>query len=397
MSARQAPKGGISEYAGRFSGLSRLRSSSRDQNAKQPSVHARTISPAKPSCHLRSLQKPRSLYRRINRLTPFFPRLLGTMLAVMLCLSVMPLLAQTPAASPAAAHPQQGPTQSPIPSARDHSTPKPAPPPPWQILSEGAADHKSERRAEAVAALGTIGPKPRVIAIVERALNDKDPSIRELAAKTLGELRARRSIPKLKQALNDDSPEVRFAAAKSLWTMGNHAGEEVFIDILSGGKSASNGLVENGLEATRKKFQDPGKLAIFGAKEAATSLFGPAGWGIKIVQELAQDRSASARAMSAILLGRDRSLDALPPLRDALADKNWIVRAAAAQALGACRHRDQIRYLRPLLEDEKPAVRYMAAASIVRLSTGSAETAEPGRSSPSEARPAITPRAPGAF
>lgn len=263
---------------------------------------------------------------------------------------------------------------------------------PWDILSAGSSNKNPMRRAEAIAALGTAGTQRRVVRLVEHALNDGDPSIRELAARTLGEMRASSSIPKLTTALQDESAEVSFAAAKSLWVMGNHAGREVLLEILAGEKSSSGGLIKNELQATRKKFQDPKGLAVMGAKEAATSLFGPAGWGIRVMEELTQDRSASARAMSAILLGPDATLDSLRQLQDALNDKNWIVRAAAAQALGVSRHREQIRILQPLLQDDKPAVRCMVAAAIVRLSAGAAAVpAGPATSASADVRPALDP------
>lgn len=269
---------------------------------------------------------------------------------------------------------------------------------PWDILSAGAGNKNPMRRAEAIAALGTAGTQTRVVRLVEHALNDSDPSIRELAARTLGEMRARSSIPKLTKALHDDSAEVSFAAAKSLWAMGNHAGREVFLEILAGEKTSSGGLIKNELQATKKKFQDPKGLAIMGAKEAATSLFGPAAWGIKVMEEITQDRSASARAMSAILLGPDATLDSLRQLQDALDDKNWIVRAAAAQALGVSRHREQIPILQPLLQDDKPAVRCMAAAAIVRLSGGAAAVpAASATAATAEARPALDPTAQKTF
>jgi HEAT repeat protein len=238
-------------------------------------------------------------------------------------------------------------------------------------------------------------PSRRVVNLIQAALADKDPSIRQLAARTLGEMRARTSIPKLRHALADDSPEVSFAAAKSLWSMGDRSGRDVFLEILSGQRSSSSGLLKGQFDAAKKKFQDPGKLAIIGAKEAASSLFGPAGWGIKVMEEVTQDRSASARAMSAILLGPDATLDALHQLQDALTDKNWIVRAAAAQALGTSGHRDQISYLRPLLQDDKPAVRYMAAASILRLSAGTVGAAAgQANALKSDARPALGSQGP---
>lgn len=315
--------------------------------------------------------------------------------AALLSFTLVPASAHTsPPGSASSAVPQSAKPASRAESSTDEHS-KPEPSSPWQILTAGAANRNAMRRAEAVAALGTIGTSRRAVSLIERALGDTDPSIRQLAAMILGEIRARSSIPKLKQALRDDSPAVGFAAAKSLWNMGDRTGREVFIQVLSGEKSSSAGLLKGEMEATKRKLQDPGKLAITGAKEAASSLFGPAGWGFKIMDEVTQDRSASARAMAAILLGADATLDGLRELQDALSDKNWIVRAAAAQALGSSCHRDQIQYLRPLLQDDKPAVRYIAAASILRLSSGEATaTADRANSLKSEAQPAFGPRGP---
>jgi len=307
-----------------------------------------------------------------------------------LFLTISPAVAQTPAAPPPPSATDAQPQKPGDASAKAHTVEA------WDILSAGMNNRNALRRAEAVVALGTAGSQKRVVRMVEHALDDSDPSIRELAAKSLGEMRARSSIPNLTKALNDESPDVSFAAAKSLWSMGNRSGRDVFLQILSGEKNSSGGVMKSGLlknefQGARKKFDDPKSLAVLGAKEAATSLFGPAGWGIKIMEEITQDRSASARATSALLLGPDATLDTLHQLQDALNDKNWIVRAAAAQALGASRHRDQVPYLQPLLEDSKPAVRCMAAAAIVRLSAGPAATTPAQGPSAAEVHPAFDP------
>jgi HEAT repeat protein len=311
-----------------------------------------------------------------------------TLLAVL----VAPPWAHSQTTQPSAfgAYEPQGSTTSPQSKPpQEESKPQATPIPLWEMLTAGATNQNVARREEAIAALGTMGPNRRAVRLVESALSDKDPSIRQLAAKNLGEMHARSSVPKLKEALNDESGEVSFAAAKSLWEMGDRSGRDVFIGILSGGKSSSSAMVKGEVETAKKKLQDPRGLAIIGAKEAASSLFGPAGWGITIMEEVSKDRSASARAMSAALLGRDATPDALQELDDALTDKNWIVRAAAAQALGATRDRDQIATLEPVLEDQKAAVRYMAAASILRLCRGPV-VAAPVPGSPSKA-PASAP------
>lgn len=255
------------------------------------------------------------------------------------------------------------------PSARSREQNAPPEPSPRHILDDGVTNHIVARRQEALAALGTLGNREWAVKLVEAALDDKDASVRQLAARDLGQMRAKSAIPKLKEALDDDTAGVSFAAAKSLWDMGDRTGRDVFIQILAGEKSNSTGVVKDQLETAKRRLQDPRQLAVIGAKEAASSLFGPAGWGITIVQEVTKDRSASARAMSAAVLGHDAGEEAMRELDDALWDKNWIVRAAAAQALGECKQRDQIKHLKALLWDAKPAVRYMAAASIIRLST----------------------------
>ena len=116
------------------------------------------------------------------------------MVGVLLCFSFPPTFAQT-AAQPAAVPQSDDPSNRPAPSVDDQSH-KPKPLSPWQILTAGATNHNVTRRGEAVAALGTIGPKTRVVGLLQQSLHDEDASIRQLAATTLGEMRARAAIPK---------------------------------------------------------------------------------------------------------------------------------------------------------------------------------------------------------
>ena len=87
--------------------------------------------------------------------------------------------------------------------------------------------------------------------------------------------------------------------------------------------------------------------------------------------QFATDRSASARAVSVSLLASDHSAASVRELRDALQDKNVAVRAAAAKALGQHPCRSVVEDLHSLLEVDvdKDEVKYMAAASLLRIST----------------------------
>lgn len=237
----------------------------------------------------------------------------------------------------------------------------------WKMLEEGAASEKVIRRTDALSAAATIGPQPGVLELLETALHDKEPDVRQVAATACGELKSRSLIPVLKLALDDNSADVGFAAARALWEMGDRSGREMFIAVLAGERSSSK--ISDELTDARRRLRNPMALALIGAKEGAGALLGPFSIGISVAEELAKDSSAQVRALSATLLGADDSPESLDELQKALAEKNWVVRAAAAKALGHCSQRSVIPKLQPLLKDDKESVRFMAAASIVRLSS----------------------------
>jgi len=240
----------------------------------------------------------------------------------------------------------------------------------WAMLVAGINDEKAEQRTEAITALGAIGPQPRAVRLIEDTLKDTDSYVREVAATTLGKMKSRHSIPRLRNALDDNAPEVVFAAARSLWELGDRSGRDIFVEVLDGERKTSDGVLKSNLRDARRKFSSPGGLVLMGAREAAGALFGPLSYGIMAAEEFSKgkDRGASARAIAASLLATDPSAEAARELDDALQDKNWTVRAAAAEALGKLPRQGQLSQLAPLLDDDKEAVRFMAASSIVRLS-----------------------------
>jgi HEAT repeat protein len=126
------------------------------------------------------------------------------------------------------------------------------------------------------------------------------------------------------------------------------------------------------MRGAKSTMRSPKKLAWLGAKEGAGFLFGPLGFGLGLVEGMTKDSAASARALSATLLARDRSSQM--ELEDALDDKSPLVRAAAARSLGGFANRTVIPKLQPLLEDKQEGPRYMAAAAILRLERGRPRT-----------------------
>ncbi len=238
----------------------------------------------------------------------------------------------------------------------------------WKILSDGVHNKSVTRRADASIALGSIGLRPEVVRLVEAGLADTQPRVREISAATLGSMRSRTSIPRLKTLLQDKSARVSFTAARALWDLGDTSGRDLFIAVLSGeGDSRVKTAVSGQIKDATSTLTNPRELAQIGLDQGASALLGPFALALTLGQRLAKDRSAPMRALCADLLARDPGPNSFRELEDALLDKSWEVRAAAAKALGIAGRLHAVPKLKPLLDDKNSAVRFMAAASIVRI------------------------------
>ena len=259
----------------------------------------------------------------------------------------------------------QPPTKS-SPSARSMDTP--AEMTAWDTLRQGVADSDAAHRKTAIAAIGTIGPNSDAVKLVVAELQDKDTGVRQTAANTLGEMGSPEAIPALKTAL-DDKPEVSFVAAKALWNLGNPGGREIFQQVLEGERSDAPGKLHTAI----KKKLTPGQMAIMGAQGAGSALLGPGSIAITAIREAVKDTKGDAgapgRAEAAGVLAKDQDAYALTLLEWALSDQNWAVRLAVAKALGERGDQDAVPKLSALLNDDHHAVRYMAAASMIKLSS----------------------------
>ena len=256
----------------------------------------------------------------------------------------------------------------------------------WQVLDKGLGEANPEKRRQAIAAAGAMGPTEHAMKIVVHGLDDKDTLVRQTAAAELGEMRSSQAIPYLKKAL-DDTTEVSFTAAESLWKLGDKSGRDVFKGVLEGELNNSPGMITGAVRDAKHKLRNPKILALMGVQEAAGALLGPASMGIMVAKEALQDSGSSGRVLASRYLSEDPDPYALTLLEWALADKNWAVRAAVARALGLRGNAATIAKLQPLLSDSHPAVAYMAAAAIIRLSS-LAETPEPEKRPAPRKKPA---------
>jgi HEAT repeat protein len=162
------------------------------------------------------------------------------------------------------------------------------------------------------------------------------------AAENLGLAAASRATSKLAAALDDEVSEVRLRAAKALG--------------LVGGRAAVLPLV--------KALTEPNRWSTIRIADILTDM------GSEVVKELMDGfakLNAHAKLAALDILGRIRSLDAVPWLLKRLEDPEADVRARAAHALGAIGVVDAAPPLRKALDDDEWPVRAMAAKALGRI------------------------------
>jgi hypothetical protein len=162
----------------------------------------------------------------------------------------------------------------------------------WQIMDHGVHEGNPIKRKEAVLAMNLVLPQPRPVALIVEALADKDASVREAACATLGEMKARTTIPRLQMAMDDSVPEVAFAAAKALYNMGDPLGTNVLMAILAGDQSDSSGFVSGSIRSMKLKLHDPKAMMMIGIKEGS-GFAGPFGMGVPLAEGLFSTTSAT--------------------------------------------------------------------------------------------------------
>ncbi len=138
----------------------------------------------------------------------------------------------------------------------------------WDLLRHELVSPNPEHRKQAIMAIGSIGPAPEVITILNESLRDKDITIRQATAALMGELKYPGNVPNLQAALDDDS-EVASQAAKSLWNMGDRSGRRVLEALYTGQERGGPNMIESAMRDAKDKLHHPKKLATMGVNEAS--------------------------------------------------------------------------------------------------------------------------------
>ena len=236
------------------------------------------------------------------------------------------------------------------------------------LLEEALKDGNPDVRAQAVQALGLVGPREPYISELEAMLNDKDVAVRLATVASLMDLRNPRTPSALKKALADDVPEVSFSAAKALWNLHEPEGKDALLSVLAGETKTSSGYITKQKRDTFRLIHTPKTMFLFALKEGMGLAPVPGlGAGASSLQGILADPSVSGRATTALLLSNDRDPQVLEALRDALGDKDASVRAAAVHAIALRDDPAVVNDLAPVLDDKKEAVRVRAAAALLRL------------------------------
>jgi HEAT repeat protein len=239
----------------------------------------------------------------------------------------------------------------------------------WDILKQGLDDKNPDVRKQAVTAAGSIGLNPEALKLVEHGLRDDDPTVRQVGAATLGQMKATASIPALKAALDDPYAEVVYVAARALWEMGDRSGESVLQDVLlRTQKQSSTGLVEGQVRDAKAKLRDKKGLAKMGVNEASGALLGPFSLGVIAIEDALKDSGAPGRALAATLLAQKCDSKNIEVLETSMRnEKNPSVKAAVAKSLARCGNKDDIPRLEANLSSGNPALKFMSAAAIIKL------------------------------
>ena len=211
-----------------------------------------------------------------------------------------------------------------------------------ELAAEEIAELELSLRLDVLRAIEESGAVNRYL----KAARSRLKWTRAHALRILGELKLPQSVPTLLAALEDKDPDVRNVAARSLGRMRLQATEEALVQLLGKHDQAVSARIA--------------AICIEMGTRTAPLL-------IKTLR----DGSPKARFWAARILGEIRDPRATRSLTDALLDTDADVRSAATWALGQVADRSTAALIEPLLHDSAWYVRAHAAESLGKIGDAS--------------------------
>jgi HEAT repeat protein/cyclophilin family peptidyl-prolyl cis-trans isomerase len=202
------------------------------------------------------------------------------------------------------------------------------------------ADRSATVRHEAAFALGLMGDSTAVGPIALRWERELDPGARETMVTALGYLAAQAGAPTVARALRSKRESERWAAALAAARIR--------------ARSLTSPLTARA-DAPRPEMRWRVAYALGRIGDVA---------GAPALRNLARDKSEQVRMSAARAIAEVGDSASAPLLSAMLRDGAWRVRVNAAHALGLLGARDQAAAVRPLLRDLSPHVRWEAALTL---------------------------------
>ena len=267
----------------------------------------------------------------------------------------------------------------------------------FPVLVRSLDDPNDEVRAKTAAALGRLGDRRAVPALLERLLTDPAAFVRVRIASALAQfdgpeivdrlVRAlgdsawwvrMRGVEALEQigpgaegplllALNDPDPEIRKRAAVSLERLGVPGKLLDRIEQDDGAEEASSTLDRLAGDGSRELLAELLHHASPRVRAVVLQALGQAGRSDltpELVEVASRDTDVALRALAIATLQRLKASTPLPVIAKAVTDASAEVRVAAVGLLGHSDDRRALGLLRSQLEDSEPRVRAAAVTAI---------------------------------
>ena len=242
-----------------------------------------------------------------------------------------------------------------------------------QNLIEAMGHEDWEIREKAVSVAASFRDPLIVKPMIDTALNDPNPYVKDRAIWALGAIGDQRAVEPLVSILKDDDVSIRQRAVEALAKIGGPETFEILTrlvlhdespiirhfaldELLSEKNSQLVSLLASELGNESSKIRENAALALAATKEPEA---------IDALATLAtQDRDPAIRRLAASSLGEFRSGRAMPPLILALEDESPDVRKSAVESLMQLNDRRAVVPILKLLYDENQGVRDSAIQAL---------------------------------